>query len=101
MRYMINVDLETRNVYGGATNCDSREHRNLGRHFDLTVHDFDRGCRGPRAAHRPPKRYWDDNGGKGYTSERLAGRIQALQKSRLDVFPRGCLRCKIHLDGLS
>lgn len=98
VRYIINVDLETRNVYGGSTNCESLNHRNLGRHFDLTVHDFDRGCRNSRAANRPPKRYWDDNGGKGYIVDKLVGKIKALQKSNPEAFPRCCQRCKVSSD---
>ena len=49
MKYMINVDLETKNVSGGATDCQSELHEAFGRHFDLTVHSIGCACRRARA----------------------------------------------------
>lgn len=100
MRYMINVDLERTNVYGGKTNCDSVDHRSIGEHFDLTVHDFDKGCRGLQAAHNPPTRWWDDNGGVGYTTEELSLRLRALERSNAETYSRACGKCKVPSDVL-
>jgi hypothetical protein len=76
---MINVDLETPNVSGGGTDCQSVLHEALGRHFDLTVHVLGCGNRGSRAVHRPPTRYWDDNNGEGYTLQQVVERIRELR----------------------
>ena len=63
MRYMINVDLETKNVSGRETHCRSKAHEAHGRHYDLTVHEL--GCKYRRVGgtHRPT-RYWDDGDGE-------------------------------------
>ena len=74
MTYMINIDLETPNASGGSTDCQSNLHEPLGRHFDLTVHAVGCAIRGVRAADRPPKRYWDDNKGAGYSFEAVVAR---------------------------
>ncbi len=58
MDYMINIDLETKNVSGGATDCQSVLHEDYGRHFDLTVHALECGSRKDGGIYRPPTRYW-------------------------------------------
>jgi hypothetical protein len=56
MHYTINVDLETRDVRGGSTDCRSKLHEPLGRHFDLTVHDKEEPSDIPGALHTPEGR---------------------------------------------
>jgi len=93
MDYMINVDLETRNVSGGATDCQSALHKAYGRHFDLTVHALGCGCRKGVGTHRPPTRYWDDNNGKGYALQEVVNKIQAIQATHPHAYLRRCRRC--------
>jgi len=93
---MINVDLETRNVSGGAgTDCQSPQHKLYGRHYDFTVHSLECGCRGNRAADRPPQRYWDNKNGEGYTLQEVVGRLQDLQSQHADAYPRRCHVCGV------
>lgn len=100
MRYVINVDLERTNKYRGKTGCDSADHRDFGAHFDLTVHDMNKGCRNSRSVQRPPTRYWDDNRGNGYSVEKLKERLQALESSTDGIFSRVCGRCGVASDVL-
>jgi hypothetical protein len=95
MRYMINVDLEAPNETGSGTDCRSELHRNLGRHFDLTVHTL--GCthRNRRSVNRPPRRFWDNNGGAGYTLQGVVERLGKLQLEHPDAHPRRCGRCGV------
>jgi len=92
---MINVDLETPNVSGGSTDCQSNLHEPLGRHFDLTVHAVGCAVRGIRAVHRPPRRYWDDNDGAGYSLEAVVERVRALRGEHPDAYPRRCRKCEV------
>lgn len=93
MEYMINVDLETTNVSGGGTDCQSPMHGDLGPHFDLTVHGLE--CRtNSRPAHRP-RRYWDDNNGEGYTLQQVIERIRDLQDKHPEAHPRRCRICGV------
>jgi hypothetical protein len=94
MRYMINVDLETKNLSGGKPECPSKMHSDLGRHYDLTVHALDCGSRS-RPAHRPPTRYWDDNSGEGYALDALLERIRELRAHHSNAYPRRCLSCDV------
>ena len=57
MSYSVNVDLETLNTPGGATDC--KAHRDQGPHYDVTVHPY--GCQHHRA-HRIESKthYWRD-----------------------------------------
>jgi hypothetical protein len=95
MTYIINVDLESANVSGGSTDCQSKLHESLGRHFDLTVHG--RGCaiRGVRAVHRPPTRYWDDNDGAGDSFEAVVQTVRALIAEHPEAYPRRCRKCGV------
>jgi hypothetical protein len=95
MNYMINVDLETPNVSGGSTDCQSALHEPLGRHFDMTVHAINFVVRGSRAAQRPPKRYWGDNGGAGYNFEAVVNRVRSLRAEYPDAHPRRCRKCDV------
>ena len=95
MHYMINVDLETRNVSGGSTDCQSKLHEPLGRHFDLTVHDVGCAVRGGRAVNRQPTRYWDDNGGAGYSLEAVVQTVRSLRTQHPDAYPRRCQKCDV------
>jgi hypothetical protein len=95
MTYMINVDLEALNVSGGSTDCQSGLHELLGRHFDLTVHALGCAIRGARAVSRPPKRYWDDNGGTGYGFETVVERVRTLRAQHPDAYPRRCRKCEV------
>lgn len=100
MTYIINVDLETPNEYGGPANCESLGHRELGPHFDLTVHAIDSGCRNSRSVHRPPTRYWDDNDGNGYSTEEVKGLLQALEGANVETYSRLCGKCNVPPDVL-
>ena len=95
MEYMINVDLETMNISGGATDCQSALHEAHGRHYDLTVHVLGCGCRRGGGAHRPPARYWDDNGGEGYTLQEVVERLREIQAQHADLYPRRCRICDV------
>ena len=95
MTYMINVDLETRNVSGGSTDCPSAMHERLGRHFDLTVHALGCTVRGGRAVHRPPTRYWDDNRGAGYTLEEVVQKVHSLRTQHPNAYARRCTKCEV------
>jgi hypothetical protein len=95
MNYMINVDLETLNVSGGSTDCQSTLHEPLGRHFDLTVHYVGCAIRGSRAVHRPPTRYWDDNSGAGYSFDAVVDRVRALRAEHRAAYPRRCRKCDV------
>ncbi len=95
MKYMINVDLETMNISGGATDCRSALHEGHGRHYDLTVHAL--GCRHRQGTgtHRPPSRYWDDNEGAGYTLEEVIERIRILQSQHKRAYGRRSRACGV------
>src|SRR4051794_6748100 len=95
MTYMINVDLETPNVSGGPTDCPSNLHEHLGRHFDLTVHAVGCAIRGARAVDRPPKRFWDDNHGTGYTLDGVVERVRALRAEHGKAYARRCRKCEV------
>ena len=95
MNYMINVDLESPNVSGGSTDCQSTLHEPLGRHFDLTVHAIGCAVRGGRAVNRPPTRYWDDNGGAGYSLDVVVQRVRALRSEHPSAYPRRCRKCDV------
>jgi len=96
MAYMLNVDLETKNVSGGGpTDCQSASHEPFRRHFDLTVHVLGCPARGSRAVQRPPTRYWDDNEGAGYTLNRLVERIGKLRAQHPDAYARRCRMCGV------
>jgi hypothetical protein len=92
-RYMINVDFETRNVAGGQPGCNSNLHRNLGRHFDLTIHVLNASCRGSNAANRH-RRHWDDNNGNGYNLTGVVHQIRSII-ARRGGHARGCRKCKV------
>jgi hypothetical protein len=94
MNYMINVDLETRNICGTSTDCQSALHEPLGRHFDLTVHALSCAIRGGRAADRP-KRYWEDDGGGGYTFQGVVEKVRALRAEHPQAYPRRCRVCDV------
>jgi hypothetical protein len=94
-KYMINVDFETPNEAGGQPGCNSNLHRNLGHHFDLTVHELGAPCRGQDPANRPD-RYWDDNNGNGYDLPGVVVRIcRILQIAPSGTYVRRCRRCKV------
>jgi len=95
VQYMINVDLETPNSSGGSTDCRSVLHKPLGRHFDLTVHALECGSRSSRSANRPPRRYWDDNNGEGYTLPQVIQRIRMLRAHNADAHARRCRSCGV------
>lgn len=95
MPYVINVDLETKNINGGTNDCPSKLHAELGLHFDLTVHSVDCPVRGARMVSRPPTRYWDDNQGHGYSVDEVVARIRALVAQYSDARPRRCPRCDV------
>ncbi len=96
MRYMINVDVEDTNVTnGGEDNCASVLHQNLGDHYDLTVHVLGCPSRNSREVYRPPTRYWDDNGGGGYTLQQVVEKIRELVAQHRDAHPRRCRRCDV------
>src|SRR5262245_34467528 len=96
VRYMINVDLEDTNIRnGGADNCPSILHQNLGDHYDLTVHVLGCGRRYSREVDRPPTRYWDDNGGAGYTLQGVIGKIHELLAQHPDAHARRCRSCAV------
>ena len=94
MGYMINVDLETKNVSGGATDCKSALHKAHDRHFDLTVHILGCGCRRVGGAHRST-RYWDDNDGKGYTLQEVVKRLQEIRTQHAGAYSRRCRVCSV------
>jgi hypothetical protein len=96
MGYMINVDLETKNVSGGATDCKSELHKKKGhgRHFDLTVHILGCGCRRGGGANRST-RYWDDNHGKGYTLQGVVEKVKEIQAQHAGAYPRRCRVCGV------
>ena len=93
MQYMLNIDLETRNVSGGRHECQSALHKTLGPHFDLTVHILGCSSRGSRAVQRPPTRYWDDNNGQGYSLEQLVELVHGLTRQHAAVHARRCRSC--------
>lgn len=95
MKYMINIDLETRNLSEGRPNCPSALHEKCGRHYDLTVHVLGCGSRNSRAVHRPPSRYWDDKDGEGYTFKEAVERLQGIVRNRPDVHLRRCSKCGV------
>jgi hypothetical protein len=95
MNYVINVDLETPNVSGGSTDCQSPLHDTLGRHFDLTVHAIGCAARRGHAANRPPTRYWDDDGGAGYSLDAVVQRVRSLQTQHPNAYPRRCRKCDV------
>lgn len=96
MKYMINVDLKSKNLYGDVTDgCPSELHRTLDWHLDLTVHEVNCGCRNSRSVHNPPTRYWDHNMEKGYTLAEVIERIAFLQRETPDAHPRRCSRCDV------
>ena len=97
MTYVINVDLESKNVSGGANDCPSKLHESLGPHFDLTIHSLDCPVRGARMVSRPPTRFWDDNQGHGYSGEEVVAQIRALVTQNPDAHPRRCQKC--HVEG--
>jgi hypothetical protein len=94
-KFMINVDLETKNLYGGRPECDSEMHRRLGRHFDVTVHSIACGSRNSRSAHRPPTRYWDDKKGEGYTLPEVIALIHEIREQHSNAHARRCLLCDV------
>lgn len=94
MSYMINVDLESKNS-SDAGNCHSKLHSALGLHFDLTVHAVGCQIRGGRAVDRPPTRYWDDNGGAGYSWAQVVDLARALRDRHPDAHVRRCLKCEV------
>jgi len=94
MNYMINVDLETRNVSGGSTDCQSTLHESFGSHFDLTVHAIGCAAQGARAVNRPT-RYWDDNGGAGYSLYAVVQRVRSLRAEHPGAYPRRCRKCEV------
>jgi hypothetical protein len=94
VNFMINVDLETANVSGGSTDCQSKLHEPLGRHFDLTVHAVGCAARGPRAASRPT-RYWDDNEGAGYDLDAAVQKVRLLRGEHPSAYPRRCRKCEV------
>ena len=96
MTFMINVDLETPNVIGGgSTDCPSKLHEPLGRHFDLTVHAVGCTARNRRAVDHAPTRYWDDNNGAGYDLDAVVQRVQLLRAEHPGGYPRRCRKCKV------
>lgn len=95
MSFMINVDLETPNISGGSTDCQSKLHEPLGRHFDLTVHALDCVVRGTRAVNRRPTRYWDDNEGAGYDLDAVVQKLRLLRGEHPGAYPRRCRKCEV------
>ena len=95
MEYMINIDLETRNVSGGGTDCQLTLHNTIGPHYDLTVHVLGCGSRSSRSVQRPPTRYWDDNSGRGYTLQQAIDRILALCAQHANAHARRCRNCGV------
>ena len=95
MRYMINVDLEAVNTANGVggTDCKSSVHEAYGPHYDLTVHVLECSARNARSVHRPPTRYWDDNGGRGYAMDEVLLRLRDIQLTAKNAYPRRCRRC--------
>ena len=94
-KYMINVDLETFNVKGGATDCSSALHGAYGPHYDLTVHELGCRCHNSRSVHRPPMRYWDDNRGSGYTLNEGSEKVATLHRQYVDAYARRCSICDV------
>jgi hypothetical protein len=95
LAYMINVDMETKNVTGGRSNCPSQLHETLGPHFDLTIHAVGCQVHGGRVVSRPPMRYWDDNGGTGYTFDEVVQLARALKAKHLGSHLRRCQKCDV------
>lgn len=96
MDYVINVDLESKNVInGGATDCQSVLHQTYGRHFDLTIHAFGSNCYKSNSVDRPPTRYWEPHGDKGYTLAEVVVRLQEIHANNADAHPRRCLVCGV------
>jgi hypothetical protein len=93
--YVINVDLELKNVSGSSNDCPSKLHENLGPHFDLTVHALQCQVRGSRMVSRPPTRYWIDNGGHGYSLGDVVVRVRALGLQHPEAHPRRCQKCGV------
>jgi hypothetical protein len=94
MSYMINVDLESKNSRETGS-CHSKSHESLGSHFDLTVHAVGCQIRGARAVDRPPTRYWDDNGGVGYSFAQATELARTLKVSQPEAHARRCLKCDV------
>jgi hypothetical protein len=91
MKYMINVDLDKKNVRGGSMPCESEMHARLGAHHDLTVHAL--GCstrkrqkNGEFGVNRRPIRWWDHGDEAGYTLEEVVERIRLIQGNRSPEF---------------
>ena len=96
MDYMINIDLETKNVSGGgATDCQSELHEDYGRHFDLTIHEFGSKCRKSNSVDRPPTRCWEPRGDKGYTLDEVVEALQKIHADNADAYPRRCRVCGV------
>jgi hypothetical protein len=91
---MINVDLETLNRTSEG-DCRSQLHEAHNIHADLTIHRNGASCRNSRAVRGRETRFWDDNGGVGYTLAEVAERIHELQAQHSNAFPRRCLRCGV------
>ena len=94
MTYMINVDLETGNSTADLT-CGSALHEPLGRHFDMTIHAMGCFVRGKRAVSGRPTRFWDDNGGVGYSLPEVIARVVAWRAQYPTAHPRRCSRCDV------
>jgi hypothetical protein len=92
--FMINVDQELSNRLGAEPKCRSPLHAALGAHFDLTMHTV--GCHYRRnGGAQRGKRYWDDNGGYGFSLANVTHRLEEIHATMPGAYPRRCRNCGV------